>query len=79
MTGADYKNEVLAQLRELHGYSQANVARKVSRTRMMIYYAETGERCTFELLKRIAKVYGIPVHKLIRESSIDVKEPALQR
>ena len=68
MTSQDYDHQKLARLREDKGLTVSAVAEKLEISRQTVYFAERGGVISFDLLKRFARLYGVPIVSLLQEA-----------
>lgn len=75
MTGKDYKNETIRELREAANLTQGELAELVGAHTVTISRVENGHVCSFELLRSIAEKLNVEWRDLIRlENSQDQPE-----
>ena len=68
MNGTDYDPALLKSLRARTGMSQGEVGRKIGRHWVTVWRAEAGEVASYDLLKRITALYGLPVQTVLRSN-----------
>lgn len=66
MDKTDYDNELLVAMRTASGLTQEQVAEEVGVKRLTIIRVEQGESASFDLLKRLTRVYGKPITAVLR-------------
>ncbi len=67
MDALHYDPDLLREWREERGLSVAEAADAARCARMTVYRAEKGSFASFELLARLAALYGHPVSLLLRD------------
>lgn len=69
MEASDYKGGEIRRLRRARKWTQEDLARAASVTRMMIYLAEKGKFVSFEVLKAIAGALDVPIRDLLTDQA----------
>lgn len=66
MDRTDYDHDLLTTLRNASGMTQEQVASEVGVKRLTIIRVEQGECASYELLKKLTRLYGKPITSVLR-------------
>ena len=70
MTGNDYNNKKLVDLREDKNLTQQNVADSLRVSRFTVLRAEKGESASWKLLQSFAVFYKVPISDLLAQEKV---------
>lgn len=61
-----YRYELIPRLRGAAGMTRSELAARANITKMTLYRIESGKGCSFEVLCKIAEVFGVSWQSLLR-------------
>lgn len=70
MTGNDYNNKKLVELRENKNLTQQNVADSLKVSRFTVLRAEKGESASWKLLQSFAAYYEVSISDLLTQEKV---------
>lgn len=70
MNGNHYHPEVLRVGRRAANLKIRDAAEALGVKRLTIYRVETGRHASYELLSRMARLYGVPLESVVKDSHL---------